>query len=88
MNSVPKHEIRIRVPEPNGSSGNRSAGELVSLYRDLIETERSVLARVLQLQARGSAAYAEMVEITNVVPLKELIQEFEQRLAYWASRSN
>ena len=88
MNSLPEREIRIRVPDLNGSGGKRSAEELVAFYRDLIDTERSVLARVLQLQARTSPAFAEMVEVTNVAPLKELIQEFEQRLAYWASRSN
>lgn len=62
--------------------------ELVAFYRELIALERTVLDRVLQLQAKESPAQAELVEITNVVPLKELIEEFERRLAFWDSRPN
>ena len=87
MPQEPDHEIRIRVPHPNSSGDDGIGAAMVALYSDLVDTERSVLARALQLQRRASRTAAELIEVTNVMPLRELIGEFERRLAYWQGRA-
>ena len=87
MPEEPDHEIRFRVPPPDGSGDAGTGAAMVALYRDLIDTERSVLAHALQLQRRASQLAAELIEVTNVAPLRELIGEFERRLAYWQGRA-
>jgi hypothetical protein len=62
------------------------ARKWASVYQRIVTLEREVLARVVELASRLDGTAKRAVELSNITPLRDLIDVFEQRAAYWQSR--
>jgi hypothetical protein len=61
-------------------------GRQLDFYRQLLNFEREVLEQMRRLSASRPAALKEAVERSNIEPMQELIEQFEQRLSFWQER--
>lgn len=64
------------------------ARKCLSVYQRLVSLEMEVLDRALELAGHLDETSKRAVELSNIKPLKELIELFQQRAAYWQSRMN
>jgi hypothetical protein len=58
----------------------------LSVYQCLLGLEREVLDRVLELASRLDDTARRAVELSNIAPMKELIELLEERAAHWQNR--
>src|SRR5579872_3194259 len=56
------------------------------IYREILEMEEKVLARILQLMDTQSVEIRREVELTNVPVVVAQAERFRQRLGYWDAR--
>ena len=56
------------------------------VYREILEMEEKVLARVTELMHAQSATARREVELTNVPVIEAQAARFRDRLGYWETR--
>jgi hypothetical protein len=61
-------------------------GRQINFYRQLLKYEQEVLEQMRRLVAGRPATLREAVERSNIEPMQELIEQFEQRLSFWQER--
>jgi hypothetical protein len=89
MSSEGARRWRDRVPdEPPAeeSSPAAYAVERVSHYEELIRFESGILEKMDELASSLSEAAREEVEVSNIEPLRSLIDELRRRRDSWAER--
>jgi hypothetical protein len=64
------------------------ASKWLGVYQRLVNLETEVLDRMLELASRLDETSKRAVELSNIKPVKELIELFQQRTVYWQSCVN
>ena len=89
MSSVGARQWQERVPDEAPAEESASparAAERVSHYEELIRFESRILEQMEELAGSLSEAARQEVEVSNIEPLRALIDELRRRRDTWAGR--
>ena len=78
--------LDIREGEDLSSESVEEAERWIRFYEELGAFEKRILASMEDLSARMPRDRRQAVEESNIIPMRELIDSFEQRASLWLVR--
>lgn len=74
-------------PEPDSVGEAATARRWASAYSKLVEFEKSVLLQMQQLRQQAGSELQPMIDLSNIQPMREIIEEFSARQGRWEERA-